>query len=158
MDVGRGGTSAIGASARSRPLRSVARTVRHRNKEHLRLLRTQPCLVCGRHPSDPHHLRFAQPQALGRKVSDEFTVPLCRSHHREAHRASQEVAWWQSYGIAPLAAAEALWRRSQSGQAMSDIDTAMPPDPKQRNRKIAAAPPQGAQSLNGGLSYPDAID
>ncbi len=27
--------------------------------------------------------RFAQNRALGRKVSDEFTVPLCRGHHRE---------------------------------------------------------------------------
>jgi hypothetical protein len=35
----------------------------------------------------PHHLRFAQPRALGRKASDEFTVPLCRVHHREVHRA-----------------------------------------------------------------------
>jgi hypothetical protein len=32
---------------------------------------------------DPHHLRFAQGRALGRKVSDEFTVPLCRTYHRE---------------------------------------------------------------------------
>src|SRR6185312_5942831 len=29
-----------------------------------------------RAPSDPHHLRFAQPRTLGRKVSDGFTVPL----------------------------------------------------------------------------------
>jgi hypothetical protein len=36
-------------------------------------------------PSDPHHLRFAQPRALGLKVSDEFTVPLCRDHHRQVH-------------------------------------------------------------------------
>ena len=40
--------------------------------------------------SDPHHLRFAQPRALGLKVSDEFTVPLCRGHHRELHRAGNE--------------------------------------------------------------------
>src|SRR4051795_8115319 len=35
-----------------------------------------PCLVCGRAPSDAHHLRYAEPRALGRKVSDEFAVPL----------------------------------------------------------------------------------
>ncbi|MGA8699766.1 MAG: putative HNHc nuclease [Xanthobacteraceae bacterium] len=45
----------------------------------------QPCPVCGRHPADAHHLRFAQSPTLGRKVSDEFTVPLCRGHHREVH-------------------------------------------------------------------------
>jgi len=53
----------------------------------------RPCLICGRQPSDPHHLRFAQPRALGRKVSDEFIVPLCRAHHREVHRCSDEVGW-----------------------------------------------------------------
>jgi hypothetical protein len=55
---------------------------RRRDKSHLRFVASQPCLVCGRQPSDPHHLRFAQPRALGVKVSDEFTIPLCRGHHR----------------------------------------------------------------------------
>ena len=54
-------------------------------------------------------LRFVQPRALGRKVSDEFTVPLCRTHHRELHRGSQEETWWRKAGIDPLAAARALW-------------------------------------------------
>ena len=94
----------------------ITKTVRHRNKEHLQFVRTQPCLICAKQPSDPHHLPFAQPRALGRKVSDEYTVPLCRAHHREVHRAAKEIAWWQSVGIAPLAVAEALWQKSQSGQ------------------------------------------
>jgi hypothetical protein len=93
--------------------RSLPKTTRHRNKEHLKFVQAQPCLVCGRNPSDPHHLRFAQPQALGRKVSDEFTVPLCRTHHREAHRASQELQWWQSKGLAPMEAARTLWSKTQ---------------------------------------------
>jgi hypothetical protein len=42
-------------------------------------------LVCGRQPSDPHHLRFAQPRALGLKVNDEFTVPLCRGQPSDPH-------------------------------------------------------------------------
>jgi hypothetical protein len=92
---------------------SLPKTTRHRNKEHLKFVQAQPCLVCGRNPSDPHHLRFAQPQALGRKVSDEFTVPLCRTHHREAHRASQELQWWQSKGLAPMEAARTLWSKTQ---------------------------------------------
>jgi ERF superfamily len=69
---------------------------RVRDREHVRYVMRQPCLLCGRHPSDPHHLRFAQCRALGRKVSDEFTVPLCRTHHREAHRCSNEERWWQT--------------------------------------------------------------
>ena len=47
---------------------------RYRDKAHLKFVASQPCLICGRRPSDPHHLRFAQKRALGRKVSDEFTV------------------------------------------------------------------------------------
>ena len=123
-----------------RPSRPISKTVRLRNKEHLQFLKTQPCLVCGRQPSDPHHLRFAQPRALGRKVSDEFTVPLCRSHHREAHRTDREMVWWQSHGIAPLAAAEALWRKSQSGEAMREPEPAPPKAAKPRRHKSAAAP------------------
>ena len=69
----------------------------------------QPCLICGRRPADPHHLRFAQHRALGRKVSDEFTVPLCRGHHREVHRCGDEAAWWKKAGIDPSLSARALW-------------------------------------------------
>jgi hypothetical protein len=82
---------------------------RLRDRDHIRHVMKQPCLICGRQPSDPHHLRFAQACALGRKVSDEFTVPLCRTHHREIHRCGDEGSWWQSTGTDPLAIARALW-------------------------------------------------
>jgi hypothetical protein len=82
---------------------------RVRDRDHIRHVIKQPCLVCGRRPSDPHHLRFAQSRALARKVSDEFTVPLCRTHHREVHRCGDEGSWWRNTGIDPLAAARALW-------------------------------------------------
>jgi hypothetical protein len=98
-------------------LLAITKTVRHRNKEHLRFVRTQPCLVCERQPSDAHHLRFAQPQALGRKVSDEFVVPLCRVHHREVHRSGFELQWWNDRKLTPLARAAELWRRTQSAQS-----------------------------------------
>jgi hypothetical protein len=101
------------AEMESRAIRTLPKTVRHRNKEHLRFVRTQPCVVCARQPCDAHHLRFAQPQALGRKVSDEFAVPLCRVHHRELHRAVNEVAWWTSHKIAPLMIATKLWEQTQ---------------------------------------------
>ena len=86
---------------------------RVRDRDHIRHLIKQPCLVCGRRPSDPHHLRFAQSRALGRKVSDEFTVPLCRGHHRELHRRGDEAAWWQKIGIDPFPAARALWLQTR---------------------------------------------
>jgi hypothetical protein len=82
---------------------------RVRDRDHVRFVAQQTCLVCGRQPCDAHHLRFAQDRALGRKVSDEFTVPLCRGHHRELHRHGNEVAWWHKVGLDPTPAARALW-------------------------------------------------
>jgi hypothetical protein len=87
---------------------------RVRDRDHVRYVANQPCLVCGRQPSDAHHLRFAQSRALGRKVSDEFTVPLCRGHHREVHRCGDEAAWWQKAGLDPIVAARALWLETHS--------------------------------------------
>jgi hypothetical protein len=85
---------------------------RIRDREHVKSVAKQPCLVCGRRPADAHHLRFAQSPALGRKVSDEFTVPLCRGHHREVHRCGDEAAWWEKIGIDPTTAARVLWLKT----------------------------------------------
>jgi ERF superfamily len=82
---------------------------RIRDRDHIRHVMKQSCLICGRRPSDSHHLRLAQSRALGRKVSDEFTVPLCRGHHREVHRSGDEAAWWKTSGIDPTTVARALW-------------------------------------------------
>jgi hypothetical protein len=54
-----------------------------------------------------------QPRALGRKVSDEFTVPLCRVHHRAVHRSTNEPAWWKGAGIDPIKIARKLWRETR---------------------------------------------
>jgi hypothetical protein len=99
---------------------------RIRDRDHVKSVAKQPCLVCGRRPADAHHLRFAQSPALGRKVSDEFTVPLCRGHHREVHRCGDEAAWWKRTGIDPSAAARVLWLKthplpSAVGQAGSKL-------------------------------------
>ena len=88
---------------------AISEPKRHRDKAHLRFVGSHPCLVCGRQPSDAHHLRFAQPRALGMKVSDEFTVPLCREHHRQIHHAGNEQAWWHNLSIKPLPIAQDLW-------------------------------------------------
>jgi hypothetical protein len=88
---------------------------RRRDKAHLKFVASETCLVCGRKPCDPHHLRFAQRRALARKVSDEYTVPLCRSHHRDVHRTGNEVVWWQNARIDPLAAALQLWSKTRTG-------------------------------------------
>jgi ERF superfamily protein len=88
---------------------AIAAPRRYRNREHLRSIVKMPCLVCGRKPSDPHHLRYAQPRALGSKASDEFTV----MHHREVHRAGDERAWWKAAGIDPLKVAGKLWKEAR---------------------------------------------
>jgi hypothetical protein len=87
----------------------LIKTSRKRNKAHLAFVAAQPCLICKRSPSDAHHLKFAQPRSLGRKVSDEFAVPLCRDHHRQLHHHGNEVAWWANVQIAPMAVAKDLW-------------------------------------------------
>ena len=95
---------------------TIAEPKRRRDKSHLRFVAGQPCLICGRQPSDPHHVRFAQPRALGLKVSDEFTVPLCRSHHRELHQAGNETAWWEKSKLNPLRAARQLWEQTHPNE------------------------------------------
>jgi hypothetical protein len=85
-----------------RHLRVAAKTIRLRDKEHCRFAAKQPCIVCGRTPAEAHHIRFAQPRALNRKVSDEYTVPVCRVHHRELHRNGDEASWWAGANVDPL--------------------------------------------------------
>jgi ERF superfamily len=82
---------------------------RYRDRAHLEFVASQPCLLCGRRPSDAHHLRFAQPRALGRRVSDEFAVPLCRTHHRVLHSRGNEAAWWKAVKFDPVVVAQQLW-------------------------------------------------
>jgi hypothetical protein len=92
---------------------TIATPRRYRNREHLRYVAQQACLICGRKQSDPHHLRYLQPRALGRKASDEFAVPLCRAHHRAVHRVGDEQAWWTAAGIDPVKVARQLWRQTR---------------------------------------------
>lgn len=94
---------------------------RKRDKQHLRFVASLPCLICGRAPSDAHHLRFAQPRAMGRKSSDEFVVPLCRTHHRENHQTGCEESWWASVSIDPLEIATKLWTDSHGSGADSIV-------------------------------------
>ncbi len=101
-----------GPGARSR--RMAAKTIRLRDKEHCKFVASQPCIVCGRTPCEAHHIRFAQPRALGRKVSDEYTIPVCRLHHRELHNYGDEASWWAGVSIDPLPIALELWSRSRS--------------------------------------------
>jgi hypothetical protein len=136
--------------------RLLGKTIRLRDKDHRKFVSRQPCLVCGRKPAEPHHLRFAQARALGRKVSDEFTVPVCRLHHRELHRHGDEAAWWAGVNVDPIPIALALWRRGRDaaalrpategaaagGQAISAQDRAEERSDVQRSSAVSQ-PPDG---------------
>jgi hypothetical protein len=77
-------------------------------------------LVCGRRPTDVQYLRSAQNRAIGRKASDEFTVPQCRGHHRELDRSGNEAAWWGNAGVDPIISARALWFETRPLRAGPD--------------------------------------
>jgi len=135
------GTSEIKKRHRSSAVRALGKTVRLRDKEHRRFVLRQPCLVCGRVPSDPHHLTFTQPRALGRRVSDEFTVPVCRVHHRELHRSGDEAAWWRRFNIDPVQVALRLWQHTRadgelasSREVITQADHAKMPDMSAQDR------------------------
>jgi DNA recombination protein Rad52 len=106
---------------------AIAEPKRLRDKAHLKYVASQPCLICGRQPSDPHHLRFAQPRGIGLKVSDEFTVPLCRGHHRQLHQAGNEVTWWENLHIDALGVAKDLWRKTHTKDGPVDSQTQLQP-------------------------------
>jgi hypothetical protein len=122
---------------------TVAAPRRYRNRDHLRFVMQQPCLLCGRKPSDAHHIRFVQPRALGRKASDEFAVPLCRSHHRAVHRAGDEKAWWQQAGIDPVNIARKLWKRTRVDEGQIEPE---PPAQAARCDQTANTDAQAAHS------------
>lgn len=84
---------------------------RLRDKAHLKSVANLPCVVCGRSPSHAHHIRYAQPRALGKKVSDEWVVPLCSLHHRALHDVGDEREWWTTHKLDPVEIAKDLWDR-----------------------------------------------
>ena len=117
---------------------------RFRDKTHCKFVAKQPCLICGRQPADAHHLRFAQHRALGRKVSDEFIVPLCRGHHREVHRSGDEASWWSKAGIDPIGAARTLWLQTHPLRPVAEApspDQPMAPRNRKTKPMIAAGAP-----------------
>jgi ERF superfamily len=122
-----------GKPARNSAVRALGKTVRLRDKEHRKFVSRQACLVCGRTPSDPHHLTFMQPRALGHRVSDEFTVPVCRIHHRELHRQGDELAWWRKFSIDPLPVALRLWQHTRlSGNELAPSENITPSQAAQK--------------------------
>jgi Rad52/22 family double-strand break repair protein len=128
---GSSGTDAKQRLKIDKSLLTLSEPKRLRSKDHLRFVAHQPCLICGRRPSQAHHVRYAQPRGLRLKVSDEFTVPLCAIHHTENHTTGDERRWWRERNIDPLPVAEQLWRQSngikQPTPARDDAHTTSEP-------------------------------
>ena len=119
---------------------------RYRDKGHLRFVAQQTCVLCGRKPTEAHHIRFAQPRGLARKSSDEFAVPLCRAHHRAVHRVGDEKAWWQQAGVDPIKVARKLWKLTRLGGPRIRPATPPPtqdPAPERATAVDAQAPASG---------------
>ena len=114
----RGRTPALISAATARPkidksVLTISEPKRVRCKEHLRFVASQPCLICGRLPSQAHHVRYAGSRGLGLKVSDEFAVPLCTIRHHHIHTTGREREWWQERKIDPLKVANSLCQKSR---------------------------------------------
>ena len=131
--------SAVSASnSVDKSLLALLEPRRFRDKTHVKFVAKQPCLICGRSPSDAHHLRFAQHRALGRKVSDEFIVPLCRGHHREVHRSGDEASWWSKAGIDAIGAARTLWTQTRPLRSVAEATN---PDQSKASRVTTSDSP-----------------
>lgn len=126
----------------------ISKPVRERDREHLKFVAEQSCLVCGCTPSDAHHIKFADQRAMGRKVSDRFTVPICRLHHRELHRHGNERAWWQRQDIEPLAVAAALWKKTHAVEASVNGSSEIDPREKVNARRFDNCPTTASSSQN----------
>lgn len=53
---------------------------------YLEFIRAQPCVVCGRIPCQPHHVRTHGNHGVGKKPGDHFCIPLCPTCHRNVHQ------------------------------------------------------------------------
>src|SRR5262249_10260517 len=130
-------TDAGPAKGIDKSILTVAAPRRYRNREHLRYVAQQACLLCGRKPSDPHHLGFTQPRALGRKVSDEFAVPLCRGSERAVPRSRAARAGGRRAGIAPIKLARGLWKETRG---LGPRRSRRPPFPQPHDAGASSAP------------------
>lgn len=80
-----------------------------RCKAHLDFVRSKPCLICGRKPSEAHHIRLGM-RTMGKRVCDSKTVPLDRMHHLDCHEGKGgELGFWQYHQIDPWVIAAKLW-------------------------------------------------
>lgn len=100
----------------------MQRRPRRHDNRHLKFVSERPCIVCGRMPCDPAHIkmpdaRISKPVSsnLGMKADDRFTLPLCRMHHDQQHNMP-EREFWQLYHTDAILLALALYSISGDEQ------------------------------------------
>ncbi len=120
---------------------------------YLAYVRTLPCLICGKSPSDAAHLRSAalwyskRQTGLGEKPDDKWTLPLCRHHHDEQHREN-ELGWWAGKGIVdPFAVAVALYAGRPGASLPRRVRPRREPKPTVRKAKSERRPIVGRTEI-----------
>ena len=73
---------------------------RYRSDKYLKWVASKPCILCYYDCCQAHHITIAEPKAMGMKVSDYYTVPLCYTHHHQLHMTG-EAKFWTKIGINP---------------------------------------------------------
>ena len=73
---------------------------RIKDKEYLKWVASNPCILCQNTQSQAHHVTFAMPRGFSQKVGDQFTVPLCYKHHHQLHtNGMSEKDFWSKLDI-----------------------------------------------------------
>lgn len=82
---------------RLKPYRLKPRRGRIEDRDYLRFIRSQPCIISDRKcrgPIDPHHIgHYGQARA-----NDRRAAPLCRLHHDEAETITDQK-FEEEYGV-----------------------------------------------------------
>lgn len=106
--------------------RSKQKRPRVHAADHLKWLRTLPCLVTAIRGVEAAHIRFADTRyrkpavGMAEKPDDRWAVPLSPAEHRRQH-SMNEQAYWQSVGIDPVLVAMLLWNSTgddEEGEAI----------------------------------------
>lgn len=87
-----------------------------KDRRHLAFIAGLTCCVCGTSPVECAHVRFGdhvsgKMQALAKKPSDHWVVPMCPSCHRngpQAQHSQNERKFWEKHGINPIRLAAML--------------------------------------------------
>lgn len=91
-----------------------------KDRRHLAFIASLPCVICGTHPVECAHIRFGDAesgkmQALAKKPSDHWVLPLCPNCHRtgpEAQHSQSERWFWERHRINPVKLAKLLFECS----------------------------------------------